>query len=872
MVDIDVRHITEAPETLPGLPGGGQLRAGGKGRLPLARVEVEAHIVGLTATSRVRQHFFNPTTETLEVTYIFPLPGRCGATAFEATLGGRRVVGQLKERAAARLAYEEAIAGGRRAAIAEEDRAEVFATRVGNLLPGETATLELTLTGPLAFEDGEATFRFPLVVAPRYTSGLPVAGDPTGAGAAYDTDVVPDASRVTPPLLGPGDERPELDLVVHLAPAGLPISDLASSLRTAVVADGADETLTLRAEAGQALDRDFILRFKVTLAEPVVSAAAVPDPEGDEGTWSVSVLTPPEQQRAQRDVVVVLDRSGSMQGWKITAARRAACRVVDSLDAADRFAVMGFDDQVDWFDDGTGQAGGRLLDASDRHRYAAVRWLSALEARGGTEMEEALYQAAALLRSEGRGCRYLVVVTDGQVTGEDAVLARLTPVIEGITVYCVGIDEAVNAGLLQRLASAGRGRCELVESEQRLDDALARVQRSVLPAVLTELTVSGRGVELIGGATTPERPPDAFAGAPCTIYGRYRGNGAGATLEVRGRKEGGQFHHEIALGTAEPTVARPADNPAVRTIWARAKVRDMEDRYAAGRLTLPGEPDALAEEIVRHSLRFGVLSRFTAFVAVGEATDAGSLVEVVQPVEVPSGWAVPYGAVPYGAALAAAPMLGAPAPTAARAAAGPFMAAPSAGPGAAPGYPGAPAAPGAPPVPPVPAAPGAPATPALAPAGAGRPSLPDFLTVPRRALRARAGGRRATTGRAVVGGTGRAGSRFWRRSAEAAGGSASPPAPATQDLPGPLTGPEARLLGQLNEALGSPDRQQALGALLPQVGHTLAAQPPGSGRRSWWDELRRRLLALLDAGAGTQDEVEALARLKQAIDELMKPV
>src|SRR5205085_3694882 len=123
------------------------------------------------ATTRVRQTFANSLDEHVEATYIFPLPHRAGVTSFVAVLGGRRVEGVLKERQQARDDYDAAIAAGQRAALLEEDRPGVFTAKVGNLGPGETAEVELELTGPVPYDDGQAAFRFPLVVAPRYVPG-----------------------------------------------------------------------------------------------------------------------------------------------------------------------------------------------------------------------------------------------------------------------------------------------------------------------------------------------------------------------------------------------------------------------------------------------------------------------------------------------------------------------------------------------------------------------------------------------------------------------------------------------------------------------------------------------------------------------------
>ena len=179
-----------------------------RGNLPLEAVDVRAAIAGLSASVEVTQGFRNPFDVALEATYIFPLPDRAAVTALRMEAAGRVVEGVLKERSQARADYEQAIAQGQRAAIAEEDRPDVFTMRVGNIAPGERVTVRLTLAQPLPYADGEATFRFPLVVAPRYIPGDPLDGEPAGSGVAADTDAVPDASRISPPVLLPGFPNP----------------------------------------------------------------------------------------------------------------------------------------------------------------------------------------------------------------------------------------------------------------------------------------------------------------------------------------------------------------------------------------------------------------------------------------------------------------------------------------------------------------------------------------------------------------------------------------------------------------------------------------------------------------------------------------
>jgi Ca-activated chloride channel homolog len=603
------------------------------GHLPLGAMSVRADLAGLVSSVSVRQTFRNCHSVTIEATYIFPLPDRSAVTDFAVTLGGRRIVGTLQERQAARDNYDAAMEAGRRAAIVEEERPDIFTTRVGNLAPGEQAVVELTLAGRLPYQDGEATFRFPLVVAPRYVPGCVLPGQSVGDGVAMDTDTVPDASRIGPPVLLPGVANPvRLSLSATLQSAGLIISELRSSLHAVTTSGALPGPVTVEIEAGERLDRDFILRYRVADNHDAtgVSATAIPDAEGDEGTYLVTVLPPPSGSAttAERDVVVVLDRSGSMEGWKIVAARRAAARIVDSLTSDDRFAVVAFDHEVDR---PTAVAQGPwLVSATDRNRYLAVEWLARIEARGGTELLPALTEALAAFDpqdGDGRRARTCVIVTDGQVGNDDQLVRAAAN--SGVRLFTVGIDRAVNAGLLRRLAASSGGRCDLVESEDRLDEVLTSLHRRIGDPVLEAVTVRLPGMSLLAGTATPAGAADVHRGAPLVIAGRYRGEPDGRVVVTGFNGAGSQ--------TLESTV-NVMTNAAAAAVWARAHVRDLEDGYAAA--GPEADLDRLAATIVAVSLRHRVLCRFTAFVAVDDTGRQvnGAPHAIVQPVELPSGW------------------------------------------------------------------------------------------------------------------------------------------------------------------------------------------------------------------------------------------
>jgi Ca-activated chloride channel family protein len=599
-----------------------------EGCLPLKALEIDARLLGMVVETSVRQTFVNAFEETLEAVYIFPVPPRAAVTAFRMEVNGRVVEGTLLERKDARQAYEKALRDGHRAALGEQERQDVLTISVGNLAPRETATVQVQLAGLLPCVDGEVTFRFPLVVAPRYIPGVPLPGADVGAGTASDTDAVPDASRITPPILLPGFPNPvHLALTVDIDPGGFELSDLRSSLlATLEQKPGQGQRLCL--QVGQRLDRDFILRFRIGGTHPRAALLLSPDAApADEGTFLVT-LVPPTAGRPTakpRTVGFVLDRSGSMGGWKIVAARRALARMVDTLRAEDRFAVFAFDTVVET---PPALGGPAPVPATDRHRFRAVEFLTGLQARGGTEMLPALAQALTQLGTDQDRDRLLVLVTDGQVGNEAQILQALGDQLAAVRVFVVGIDQAVNAGFLERLARMTGGHCELVESEDRLDGVLEVLHRRLEAPVLTDLRLQPEGFAALPESLAPNRLPDLFPSTALVVAGRYRGQ-PGGTLVLTGTDGNGRRWEERVTGAVTAL-------SALTPVWARAHLLDLEDRFDAG----AGDRAALERRLVWTSLRYKVLCRFTAYVAVDRSAtiDPTGHHRIIQPVDLPAGW------------------------------------------------------------------------------------------------------------------------------------------------------------------------------------------------------------------------------------------
>ena len=595
-----------------------------RGLLPLTAMEVDARVAGVIASIEVAQTYVNTTGVAIEATYIFPLPERAAVHRFRMEVAGRVVEGVVEERGEAREQYDRAIAAGHRAAITEQERPGVFTLRVGNLMPGEVATVRISIVGPLPIDDGEVTLRFPLVVAPRYIPGHGLGGDQAGLGVAADSDAVPDASRISPPVLLPGCPNP-VRLGLRVALADHAVREVASSLHAVMTSVSDAQMIEVR--PGERLNRDFILRWRIDGSELSSSLVCADDPDGRAGTFMLTVVPPSSTAVAAkpRDVVFVLDRSGSMEGWKMVAARRALARMIDTLTSRDRFHVIAFDNQVEVLPDV------RPVAATDRNRYQALECLGKIEARGGTELAVPLQLAVKLLAGgHDDRSRVVVLVTDGQVGNEDQILRDIAPSLRNVRMFTLGIDQAVNEGFLKRLAGAGGGLCELVESEDRLDEVMAKVHRRIGTPLATELVLHSRELDLDRGSIAPRRLPDVYAGAPVVVLGRYRGSApARSALDVEATSLGDPLKWSI-----ERTTAPSGAIGWLAASWARAHIRELEDRYAIG-------AHEVESEIIAVSKRFGVLSRFTAFLAVDRsqiANTTGRIEQVVQAVEPPAGW------------------------------------------------------------------------------------------------------------------------------------------------------------------------------------------------------------------------------------------
>jgi Ca-activated chloride channel homolog len=534
----------------------------------------------------LEQRFVNPHPEPLRVTLTVPMPVDAAVAGFSFLIDDREVVGRVTERKRARERFEQAIARGHTAALFEQERASVFTQEVGNVPAGATVVVRLSIDQRLKWIDGAWEWRFPTVVAPRYL------GEPGR---------VPDADRIGVQLVeAPVPVQMALSLVVRDEIADPGPSSPSHALQ--IDSGGAHPEIGFAREMA-GLDRDVVVRWPVARAEPGLALDVARPPATHarvDDAFGLLTLVPPRlDARAQpvaRDLIVLLDTSGSMHGAPLDQAKRLAGALVDSLSDGDRFELIEFSTKARRF-------ARKPLPATGRKKAEAIAWVDGLRAGGGTEMRTGLLEALAGLRPEAQ--RQIVLVSDGLIGFEEEIVAAIqTRLPAGSRVHTVGVGSAVNRALTGPAARAGRGEEVVIGVDEDPEPAIERLLARTAAPLVVDLQIEGDALL----EQAPLRLPDLFAGAPAMCSLRLRPEGG--RLRVRGRTEEGFWVRELVV----PTAVVGFGSSAVVSLFGRERVEDLETQRATGAGVV-----AVDREIETLGLAFQIATRLTSWLAETDA-------------------------------------------------------------------------------------------------------------------------------------------------------------------------------------------------------------------------------------------------------------
>ena len=550
--------------------------------------------------------------------------------------GDRTTRAHIATRAAARERYARARRRGAIAALLEQERPNVFTQTVANIEPGKEVVVRLVYDVPLHYDAGVYEFAYPMVVGPRYVPGKAIGAPPKGVGTAKDTDQVPDASRVTPPVRKPGARTGhDVTMVVTVDP-GVPIQKLWSPTHVVEIHRAkkvSPTAMRVTLPPGERIpDKDFVVRYR--LAQKRMVAALMAQQSDGQGYFSLLVEPPSATpQGTGKEIVFVVDTSAAMSGEPLALAKRAVRYALKQLAPQDTFRVIRFAG-------GAASLEAAPQPADPRQLRRARTWINGLSASGPGELLAGLREA---FRGSGSArLRVVVLLTAGLVANEAAVLAAIDKGLDARTrLFAVGLGSSPNRYLLERAAAVGRGDALYVLDDESPDHAVKRFYDRVRAPVLTNVSIDWNGLGVRD--VVPARIPDLFAGQPVRVVGRMNGRVRG-TIVIRGQRGGKKVSHSVAVrlvpmsvgadtGAGDNQTRAGAGRGALGRLWARARIAELA--LAAVR----GHNAGAVSEITRLGLAHGLVTPYTALVAdeARVVAGGGAVKRFVVPVEMPEG-------------------------------------------------------------------------------------------------------------------------------------------------------------------------------------------------------------------------------------------
>ncbi len=579
---------------------------------PLKATEVSANISGSIAEIFVTQTYTNEGTSPIHASYVFPASTKVSVHGMKMKVGDQVVTAKIKEREEAKQEFEEAKKEGKSASLLEQQRPNVFTMDVANLMPGDTANIELHYTELLTSNEGTYQFVFPTVVGPRYTYN-------TSEPASDD-----DAWTATPYLHEKETPPGTYQITVNLS-AGVPIASVSSSSHDIRVSppdsmgtDPSSVQVTLSNPQDFAGNRDFILDYKLA-GKDIQNGLMLY--EGEKENFFLLTTQPPERfepdEIPPREYIFVLDVSGSMYGFPLDTAKQLIGDLVANLRVSDRFNLI-------MFSGASHQMSPKSVPATRTNVKKAISLINNAEGGGGTELAEALETAIAIPEFEGYA-RSIVTISDGYISGEKEIFQLISEQQNSPSFFAFGIGDSVNRYLIEGIAKAGQGESFIVTDPEKAEATAERFRTYIEAPLLTDISVTYDGFDAYD--VIPTSIPTLYAQKPMLLFGKYHGKPEGS-ITITGKRGSQDYKEVISVSDAAPK----ENNSALQYLWARTRVEQLTDYN-----TSYEDSEDVKKEVTRLGLDYSMMTSYTSFVAVLETIQnpGGNGKETDQPQPLP---------------------------------------------------------------------------------------------------------------------------------------------------------------------------------------------------------------------------------------------
>lgn len=566
--------------------------------LPLLSSDYSISIEGTVATVQVSQTFSNPNDVALNAKYLFPLNQHAAVFAMRMEIGDEVIEAIIKEKAAAKAIFEQAKSEGKTASLLTQHRPNMFTQNIANLMPGLPVRVTISYVQSLPKIDGHYSLVVPMIVSPRF--GQRAESQITDAMGWQLTDVpsYPDVVGLNLPDAQP---KPGLTMTASIR-SGLPIEGLGSNTHLLdITGDAHNKTISFQGSAHSS-DRDLIIRY--SLEGDSIGAAAMGHFDQTGGYASVMIEPPkviPAQMITPRELIFLIDTSGSQDGQPLRASKKFMTAALDALRPNDHFRIIQFSTVITEFSRNPVQASGDNI-------TAGKRFVRNLSAGGGTDIDAAIRAAFEVTHTEG-ALPIVVFLSDGLVGNEASVIKRIRKDIGNARIYSFGVGASVNRYLMDGVATHGRGYARYIDPTDDATEVAVQLAKDLKTPILTDIEIDWGNLDV--SHPTPERIADLFEGGSTRIFARYQ-TGGRHTITVKGKINGrpATFPIEIDL----PSHASDTVGNALPLIWARSRIAALTLDYN----TRMGNRPQLRDRVIKLGLTYSLQSQFTSFVAVSK--------------------------------------------------------------------------------------------------------------------------------------------------------------------------------------------------------------------------------------------------------------
>ncbi|MCP5534639.1 MAG: VWA domain-containing protein [Akkermansiaceae bacterium] len=581
---------------------------------PLKASKATVSISGTIAQVELRQTYANAGGHPMEAIYVFPGSTRSAVHGMEMKIGEKVIRAKIQEKQQARTTYEKAKAEHKTTSLLEQHRPNVFQMNVANILPGDEVEVLLRYTEQLVPTDGHYEFVMPTVAGPRFSNK---AQDSENNWVA-NPYLKPETSSAAAP-------RTAFEFTMDLR-TGLPLKQVYCTSHNNEVKYHGRQHAALVIDSktdSTCMNRDIIVRYRLA-GDAIETGLLLHQDEEDENFFLINVQPPARVTPANipaRDYLFVVDVSGSMNGFPLQTAGELFSHLAKGLRSTDTFNVL-------LFAGGSQTFANHPVQATANTVQDAIRFMTDTRRHGGgTQLVKALQRAVEMPGSAEKS-RSIVVITDGYIDFEAEAFDLIRKNRGNANLFCFGIGSSVNRHLVEGIARIGAGEPFVVTHPGEARDTARRFKEYIESPVLTHVKVTTQGFDT--GALQPSSMPDIFANRPVSLCGKWSGSPQGQIV-ITGLTGGGKKYEHI-IDVAE-SVQQGSHNPALRSLWARERVRELAD-YAK-----LNETDEAVKEVTNLGLTYDLLTPYTSFVAVDESprTPGMPLETVKQPSPLPKG-------------------------------------------------------------------------------------------------------------------------------------------------------------------------------------------------------------------------------------------